>query len=1127
MAVNYSGQLGLLAQQYPPPLLPKPGRDNVRLQKLLKKSAKKKTAPQATQAPAPFRSSLSPVNEASPDLEHSDHSTPPKTPETPIYGVPQPQRFTVRPLYQHVPSPYPQLRGIAYGSTARFSPQMVVASANSFPQPGPSVSCFTPSQYPVRVSPLLGPATQALAPKTSVPTSSVPEITIPAFHMTLTLPPPVHGTATPSIVKPVTVIAPLIKPISPAPIPFVAAGIQTVFKPLTVLTPFAKPRSPRPMFKANESRRSPKPMFDVPQIRTYTANTSFYEMSKTPLYDSSGLASIGGTLPSSKTPTLEMNRDSTPTLEVKRGSTPVYEIKRGTTQTSEEKEGLTSVHEIKRGTTPTSEVKRDLTPVYEKEKGITSTSEANGLTPTSSPAPRRKTPTSEIRRGTTPTSEIRQGTTPTLEVKRNLTPTSEIKKASTPIYDSATSRTPSGRPKTPSYHVTRVKTPVFEISRTNPLLFAVSPIPTELQRSRTPTPVPTPTDVSSKPQTTINSDSSKSSETHKNNINLGAISVDTSKSADATVLKPEPHHQEAPVLQDQSTRPKTPTTPSGYQRAKSPTGDTAKSKSHEDQRPRTPSHDTQKPTAPDHGYQRPKTPTTPVYGYQRPKTPTYNGSKPPIAGYQRPKTPTYGTSPSGVSSAAVPRPKTPTYVAQKSKSSYRGLTPAEYVAHGGIQKYSPQFGLSRSKTPTQENTTSAIDVLLDSKTVKDEETVKESDKTNRPMPTPTAMVVPTIVVTQASHVSETTSVSLESSIIQSHASEVHESQTLSQGISSVRSPTSQKPMVKTSDKEVKMTVQELPKTKTSASEAQRPLLVTGNVADNKKPTLVKTNDVKVSMHTIEQVAVDKNKLTKSNVLQQRVSMKVTQFQEPAQSAAEAKADLPTPPSTDTAPVKPAIAAKTQVELSDFKVKPEKATPTHPEPSEKKEGDLPAAEALLKVIKKPKGMKSKLSGWSRLKKHMVVEQEEPEFPQLDSKKETTEVTVEAPGEAKKIEQKGIIASEKPGDANEEEGTAPPIAAKMWNAVLFQMFSSEEKIIQQIEANKKEEEKEKKEEPKEIPSFAHRLPVLLFSPRFDAKRLREAASRPLTKMSTVFEMGLIGRKEEEPKDFNRKARGFTVS
>ncbi|KAL0968122.1 hypothetical protein UPYG_G00262680 [Umbra pygmaea] len=113
MAVSYSNvtELGLLSQQYPPALLPKPGRENVRLQKLLKKTEKKnkkKAAPETAKTPVPFRSNLSPVNEASPDLEHSDHSTPPKTPEAPFYT--QHPRFVVRPVYRHVTSPYPHHR---------------------------------------------------------------------------------------------------------------------------------------------------------------------------------------------------------------------------------------------------------------------------------------------------------------------------------------------------------------------------------------------------------------------------------------------------------------------------------------------------------------------------------------------------------------------------------------------------------------------------------------------------------------------------------------------------------------------------------------------------------------------------------------------------------------------------------------------------------------------------------------------------------------------------------------------------------------------------------------------------------------------------------------------------------
>uniref|UniRef100_A0A3B4V523 Uncharacterized protein n=1 Tax=Seriola dumerili TaxID=41447 RepID=A0A3B4V523_SERDU len=140
---------------------------------------------------------------------------------------------------------------------------------------------------------------------------------------------------------------------------------------------------------------------------------------------------------------------------------------------------------------------------------------------------------------------------------------------------------------------------------------------------------------------------------------------------------------------------------------------------------------------------------------------------------------------------------------------------------------------------------------------------------------------------------------------------------------------------------------------------------------------------------------------------------------------------------------------------------------------------------------------KLSGWTRLKKHMVVEPEEPTFPEPEAKSQV--------------------------DASEG-----PKALKMWDALLFQMFSTKERIMQHINTTKKDSDKKKasKDNQAEVPSFVNRLPILLYSPRFDARKLKEAAEKPLTKIAAVFERGLIKRKtqEDEHKDFNRTARGF---
>uniref|UniRef100_A0A3B4GTB2 Uncharacterized protein n=1 Tax=Pundamilia nyererei TaxID=303518 RepID=A0A3B4GTB2_9CICH len=531
MAVAYGSvtQPGLLSQQYPPPLLPKPGKDNVRLQKLLKRTAKKKASAQASQSTALFRSSLSPVNEASPDLEHSDHSTPPRTPDTPqsIYSNQQPPRFIIRLPYQHVASPYPQRA--AYGRGARMSPPTVAMPSYSYSQ---HVTTVSYPVYPEGVSAALGQVTQPGPPKVLLLAS---EVTVSAAELDTAV-----ATA-PS------------KPRSPGPTPFTIAGGQPVIRPLTVLTPLVKPRSPRPTFKATEPSKSPKPMFDVPQIRMYTASTSFYENSRMPpVYDTAGLT------------TKQATQRTTPTSDIKRGITPTAEIN-ATIVPALEINTATSISEIKR-VTPTAEIKR-------------------------------VTPTAEIKRVTAPPT--------TTEIKK-VTPTAEIR-VKTPTYEFQTSRTAAGRPKTPAHHVNRAATPVFEISRPNPLLFAVSPVTVESEWSRAPQTVVSSSSASQSVKTTVPLEQTLNRDIHSDMMpSAKPIQPSIRKSKSEPMLSSR-------KSSTGSEEPKTSITPAvtGYQRAKTPTYEASRliTTSPGYKRPKTPTYGTSPLSGSPIGFQRPKTPT--------------------------------------------------------------------------------------------------------------------------------------------------------------------------------------------------------------------------------------------------------------------------------------------------------------------------------------------------------------------------------------------------------------------------------------------------------------------------------------------------------------------------------------
>ncbi|XP_044538016.1 proline-rich protein 33-like [Gracilinanus agilis] len=93
----------------PPPLLPKPAKDNLRLQRLLKKAAKKKVSCVSLRSGS-FRASLSPVSEASHDQDAAPQprpettKAPPALPDPPRTLVPA-SRSPYKPVIQHVASP--------------------------------------------------------------------------------------------------------------------------------------------------------------------------------------------------------------------------------------------------------------------------------------------------------------------------------------------------------------------------------------------------------------------------------------------------------------------------------------------------------------------------------------------------------------------------------------------------------------------------------------------------------------------------------------------------------------------------------------------------------------------------------------------------------------------------------------------------------------------------------------------------------------------------------------------------------------------------------------------------------------------------------------------------------------
>ncbi|XP_036284674.1 proline-rich protein 33 [Pipistrellus kuhlii] len=131
----------------PPPLLPKPGKDNLVLQKLLRKAARKRGAGAGPSAPTgAFRSSLSPVSEAS----HDQEVTAPHPARAPHTAATLP-RAPHAPVTHRVPSPLQK-------STLALSFPPHGSRPSPLKAPGLPLRTPAPAQGPSGFAPVSAPA---------------------------------------------------------------------------------------------------------------------------------------------------------------------------------------------------------------------------------------------------------------------------------------------------------------------------------------------------------------------------------------------------------------------------------------------------------------------------------------------------------------------------------------------------------------------------------------------------------------------------------------------------------------------------------------------------------------------------------------------------------------------------------------------------------------------------------------------------------------------------------------------------------------------------------------------------------------------------------------------------------
>lgn len=218
------------------------------------------------------------------------------------------------------------------------------------------------------------------------------------------------------------------------------------------------------------------------------------------------------------------------------------------------------------------------------------------------------------------------------------------------------------------------------------------------------------------------------------------------------------------------------------------------------------------------------------------------------------------------------------------------------------------------------------------------------------------------------------------------------------------------------------------------------------------------------------------------------------------------------PSTSSAPWKPAHPATATPAQADgtgsssTDTKAEHIIEPQVTPSLPNTSCAPKADPPPSPVEAPRSPRTGASGWHRLRKHLMVQPEATNSPESKPENLGQEEGNKEDAAQAATKQDCMLVKSK--------------AMRMWDAILYQMTLSKER---------KQQAEEKKPQKEESFFLPRRLPILLHKPRFDARKLKELAAKPMTRISTVFEVSRFRPKgaEEHTRSFNRTASGWSVN